>query len=269
MQIVILATTDDIETFTGDYILNRIEAGHLRVLGVATGSSPLPVYRGLAKRWTPKVGALTAFALDEYVGLDYSHPESYHAVVDREVTQPLRLDPMRVHVPDGNAPDLDAAAADYESLIAQSGGVDLQILGIGTTGHIGFNEPTSSLNSRTRVKTLALQTRADNARFFDAPELVPSLCLTQGLGTILDAAEILMVAQGESKAHAIAQAVEGPLTAMCPASVLQLHPRATIVLDEAAASELLHSDYYRYVFAQQRGITHPGLIDPGRSATAN
>jgi glucosamine-6-phosphate deaminase len=225
-----------------------VTGGSISVLGVATGSSPLPVYRALESRWVPQLAELEVFALDEYVGLPPEHPESYHAVIDREVTRPLRLDPARVHVPEGNAADPEQACADYERKIEEAGGIDLQILGIGSTGHIGFNEPTSSLSSRTRIKTLTPETRRDNARFFPSLDDVPLHCLTQGLGTIMDAGRVLLVAQGAAKARAVAQAVEGPLSSMCPGSVLQLHPDATVVLDEAAASELTLTDYYRFVF---------------------
>jgi glucosamine-6-phosphate deaminase len=161
------------------------------------------------------------------------------------------MDPGGVHVPDGRADDLDAAADAYEAAIAAVGGVDLQLLGIGANGHIGFNEPTSSFASRTRVKTLAPRTRTDNARFFGSPDEVPVHCLTQGLGTILEARELLLVAQGETKAAAVAAAVEGPLTSMCPGSVLQLHPRATVVVDAAAAGRLQLLDYYRWTWANK------------------
>ena len=248
MQVVILDSAEEIGDHAADVILSGVTSGTVSVLGVATGSSPLPVYRALERRWVPQLAELTAFALDEYVGLPYDHPESYHAVIDREVTRPLRLDPARVHVPDGNAADPEQACLDYERTIAEAGGIDLQILGIGSTGHIGFNEPTSSLSSRTRIKTLTPETRRDNARFFPSLEDVPLHCLTQGLGTIMDARRVLLVAQGAGKARAVAQAVEGPLSSMCPGSVLQLHPDATILLDEEAASELTLTEYYRFVF---------------------
>lgn len=158
-----------------------------------------------------------------------------------------------MHVPDGGAADLVAAAAGFERRIEAAGGIDVQILGIGANGHIGFNEPTSSLSSRTRVKTLAPRTRADNARFFASPEEVPVHCLTQGLGTILEARELVLVALGRAKADAVAAAVEGPLSSMCPASVLQLHPRAGAYLDEAAAARLRLADYYRHTWAHRPG----------------
>nr|WP_231366297.1 glucosamine-6-phosphate deaminase [Zhihengliuella flava] len=221
------------------------------VLGLATGSSPLAIYADLAERVRQgrlRVGAVRAFALDEYVGLAPSHPQSYHHVIRRTVTEPLGLSPELVHVPDGAAADLEAAAADYEAQIRAASGVDVQILGIGANGHIGFNEPTSSFASRTRIKTLAPRTRADNARFFDAAEDVPTHCLTQGLGTILDARELVLVATGEAKAEAVHAMIEGPLSSMCPASALQLHPHALVVLDEAAAARLELADYYRYTY---------------------
>jgi glucosamine-6-phosphate deaminase len=247
MKITILETSADIGAYVADLIENRMSSGRLKVLGVATGSSPLPVYQELAARRPEGLPGVSAFALDEYVGISPDHPESYHAVIDREVTKPLGLDPERVHVPDGNATDLQGACTSYEERITASGGIDLQLLGIGSTGHIGFNEPTSSLSSRTRIKTLTAETRQDNARFFDSPEEVPTHCLTQGLGTIMDAKEVVLVAQGRSKAKAIAGLIEGPVSAMCPGSVLQMHPHATVVLDEDAAADLQGADYYKYV----------------------
>ncbi|WP_461163187.1 glucosamine-6-phosphate deaminase [Arthrobacter sp. R4-81] len=247
MKIAILKTSADIGAYAADIIEHRLRNGRMKVLGVATGSSPLPVYQELAARRPEGLAALSAFALDEYVGLTPSHPQSYHAVIDREVTKPLGLDPERVHVPDGTATNLEAACTSYEESITAFGGIDLQLLGIGSTGHIGFNEPTSSLSSRTRIKTLAPETRKDNARFFDSPDHVPTHCLTQGLGTIMDAKEVVLIAQGSSKARAIAGLVEGPVSAMCPGSVLQMHPRATVIVDEEAAAELQGSAYYKYV----------------------
>ncbi|MDQ1124596.1 glucosamine-6-phosphate isomerase [Microbacterium trichothecenolyticum] len=169
-------------------------------------------------------------------------------MIDREVTARLGLDPARVHVPDGMADDIEGAAAAYERAIVDAGGVDLQILGIGSTGHIGFNEPTSSFASRTRIKTLTPETRRDNARFFPSLDDVPLHCVTQGLGTIMDARSVLLVAFGEGKADAVAAAVEGPLSSMCPGSILQMHPDATVVVDEAAAARLTLRDYYDFVF---------------------
>lgn len=209
------------------------------VIGVATGSTPSPVYRALATRLTPEdVRGVSAFALDEYVGLPREHPESYHSVVFREVTRPLGLDARRVRVPDGQASDLAAAAEEYENAIVTAGGVDIQLLGIGTNGHIGFNEPGSAVTSRTRAVRLAAQTRADNARFFDTPGEVPTHALTQGIGTILDARRIVLLALGPGKAHIVSRALHGPMTAELPATALRTHPACTVVLDRAAAAAL-------------------------------
>jgi glucosamine-6-phosphate deaminase len=220
------------------------------VLGLSTGSSPIGTYGALAqrvRRGEVDLSRASGFALDEYVGLPPGSPQSYAATIAREVTEPLGMDPARVHVPDGGAEDLQAACAAYERAIRAAGGVDVQLLGIGTNGHIGFNEPTSSFASRTRIKTLAPRTRRDNARFFDDDlDAVPVHCITQGLGTILEAQRLLLVAQGEAKAEAVAAAVEGPISAMAPASALQLHPTATVLLDEAAASRLTLAEYYRF-----------------------
>ena len=222
------------------------------VLGLATGSTPLPVYEALRSRLTGvDVSRVRGFALDEYIGIDPSHPESYRSVIAREVVEPLGLDPRRVRVPDGSLDGIQHAGKDYERAIIEAGGIDLQILGIGTDGHIGFNEPGSSFASLTRVKTLTEQTRADNARFFDSVDDVPRHCITQGLGTILRARHLVLLAFGESKADAVAGAVEGPLTASLPGSAIQLHPHATVVVDEAAASRLAHAGYYRYTFANK------------------
>jgi glucosamine-6-phosphate deaminase len=223
------------------------------VLGLATGSTPLPVYRALAERVGAglDLSALRGFALDEYVGIAVSHPQSYHSVIDREVVKPLGLAPRRISVPDGRPLGIETAGERYEDAIRASGGVDLQLLGIGTDGHIGFNEPGSSFASLTRVKTLTEQTRRDNARFFDSVDDVPVHSITQGLGTILRAERLVLLAFGAGKARAVAAAVEGPLTASVPASAIQLHPRATVVVDEEAASSLTELDYYRHAFANK------------------
>lgn len=220
------------------------------VLGLATGSSPLGLYRELAdvvRQGRADFTSAHGFALDEYVGLPAGHPQSYGEVLLREVCGPLGLAPERLHVPDGSKPDeraLVRAAAAYERAIADAGGVDVQILGIGVNGHLGFNEPGSALSSRTRVKRLTTRTRTDNARFFDSVDDVPTHCVTQGLGTVLEARRLVLVATGPAKAAAIAAAVEGPLTASCPGSVLQWHPDAVVVVDEAAAALLRNRDYY-------------------------
>ncbi|MGY1718933.1 glucosamine-6-phosphate deaminase [Blastococcus sp. SYSU DS0552] len=254
MEIVILPGPDEVARVAAQRVADVVRRRPGAVIGLATGSSPLGLYAELARRAAEgelDLSGVSGFALDEYVGIPPEHPESYASVIRRTVTEPLGLAPGRVHVPDGQAPDLHAAADAYEQAIGAAGGIDVQVLGIGANGHIGFNEPTSSFASRTRVTTLAPRTRADNARFFGTPDEVPVHCLTQGLATILEARRLLLVAQGEAKAVAVAAAVEGPLTSMCPASVLQLHPRATVLVDEAAAGRLRLADYYRYMHAHR------------------
>ena len=252
MEVVLLPDAAAVGRLAAAKVAAAVRRRPDAVLGLATGSSPAGIYAELARQVAAgelDLSGVSCFALDEYVGLPEDHPQSYASVLRRTVVEPLRLDPARVHVPDGRAADLEAAAREYEAAIAAAGGIDVQILGVGANGHIGFNEPTSSFASRTRIKTLAPRTRADNARFFASPEEVPTHCLTQGLGTILDARRLVLVAQGEAKAAAVAAAVEGPLSSICPASALQLHPRASVVVDEAAASRLRLTDYYRHTYA--------------------
>ncbi|MFB7737490.1 glucosamine-6-phosphate deaminase [Streptomyces sp. NPDC056112] len=222
------------------------------LLGVATGSTPLPVYEALAAKvrsGAADISRVRIAQLDEYVGLPADHPESYRSVLRREVLEPLGIGMDAFLGPDGTAEDVRSACAAYDRALAEAGGVDLQLLGIGTDGHIGFNEPCSSLASRTRIKTLTEQTRADNARFFDGDvDQVPHHVITQGIGTILEARHLVLLATGEGKADAVAATVEGPLAAVCPASALQLHPHATVVVDEAAASKLKLADYFRHAY---------------------
>lgn len=249
-----MSSPDEVGKLAARKVASTIRRRPAPVVGLATGSSPLAIYAELAAQ--VRAGALDvsrveAFALDEYVGIPTDHPQSYASVIRRDVVEPLGLDPERVHVPDGRAADLEAACESYEAAISDAGGIDVQILGIGANGHVGFNEPTSSFGSRTRLKTLSPRTRADNARFFDDPDEVPTHCVTQGLGTISSAGELVLVAQGEAKAKAIAAAVEGPVSAICPASILQFHRRATVIVDEAAAGHLTLTDYYRHTYAHK------------------
>ncbi|MDN4474967.1 glucosamine-6-phosphate deaminase [Demequina sp. SYSU T00192] len=245
-EVIVLETPAEAGAFVAAHIAAQVRREPTFTLGVATGSTPLPVYEGLrAERDTgTDFTRMSAFALDEYVGLPAGHPESYRAVVDREVTGPLGLDPARVRVPDGSAEGIETAGERYEAAIEAHGGVDLQLLGIGRTGHLGFNEPGSSFGSLTRVKTLTERTRLDNARFFDSLDEVPIHCVTQGLGTILRARHLVLLAFGEGKAEALAAAVEGPVSASMPGSAIQLHQRVTVVVDEAAASQLRFAGYY-------------------------
>jgi glucosamine-6-phosphate deaminase len=249
-EVVIVRDAAEAGELVADAIAALVAAKPDAVLGLATGSTPLSTYRALSARHLP-MAKVRGFALDEYVGLPPGHPESYRAVITREVVEPLGLSPSLVRVPGDDGGPLQGAGERYERDIVAAGGVDLQILGIGRTGHIGFNEPGSSFGSLTRIKTLTESTRADNARFFATPDEVPTHCLTQGLGTILRARHLVLLAFGESKAPAIAAAVEGPLSASAPGSAVQLHPHVSVIVDEAAASALTAADYYRHAWANR------------------
>lgn len=252
MEVVICRDEKHVGEVAADRIVTQLEDLETPVLGFATGSSPLALYGELHRRVETGELDLTrayGFALDEYVGLSPDHSLSYRDTIRRTVIESLGMDPARVHVPNGFTADLVGAAEAFEARMREVGGVDVQILGIGTNGHIGFNEPTSSLSSRTRLKTLTQQTRADNARFFENPEDVPTHCITQGIGTIMEARMCVLVATGENKATAIRDLVEGPVAAVCPASILQFHRSALVVVDEAAASQLEHADYFRHYAA--------------------
>jgi glucosamine-6-phosphate deaminase len=253
MEVVPLATGDDIARLAADAIEALVRANPRAVLGLATGSSPLPTYTELIRRHRdgtgPSYDEVTCFTLDEYVGLPPGHEQSYRVTIERELTRALGIPSSAVHSPDPAPEGLPDAGARYEEQIRAAGGIDLQVLGIGSDGHLAFNEPGSSLASLTRIKTLTEETRRDNARFFGSPDEVPRHVLTQGLGTILRAGHLVLVATGEGKAEAVAAAVEGPISASCPASVMQLHPHATVLLDDAAASRLARADHYRTVYA--------------------
>ncbi|MFI6427388.1 glucosamine-6-phosphate deaminase [Promicromonospora sp. NPDC050880] len=251
---VVIAPAGELARLAAGAVEELLRARPEAVLGLATGSSPLAVYDELARRHKEGLSfaRARAFMLDEYVGLPADHPERYRNVIEKEIASRVDFAPGAVQGPDGLAADLPAACAAYEAAIADAGGVDLQILGIGTDGHIAFNEPGSSLASRTRIKTLTRQTREDNARFFGGSvDDVPRHCLTQGLATIMSARHLVLLASGRAKAEAVHQLVEGPVSAMWPATIMQLHPHATVLVDDAAASRLQLADYYRQTYADK------------------
>ena len=253
MEVVIVESPAEGARLVGDAIAELLVRQPNAVLGLATGSSPEPVYDNLVERYkagTVSFRAARAFMLDEYVGLPTGHPGSYRMVIEEKVVDRLDFPSDAVRGPDGSSDDLIRACETYEREIADVGGVDLQLLGIGTDGHMGFNEPSSSLASRTRVKTLTAQTRADNSRFFGGDvRAVPRHVLTQGIGTILGARHLVLLAWGSSKARALARAVEGPVTSTVPASAIQLHPHVTVIADLPAAVDLTMTDYYRETWA--------------------
>lgn len=253
MEVVILGSVDDVDRTVADVVESVVRAGPA-VLGLATGSTPVGAYTELARRHREQdlsFARCTAFLLDEYIGISTESEQSYFTFIRDNFVDLVDLDGASVFSPDGEAADIGAEARRFDSAIADAGGVDVQILGIGSDGHLGFNEPGSSLRSRTRVKTLTEQTRRDNARFFATPDDVPHHVLTQGLGTICEARHLVLIATGAAKADAVAAAVEGPLSAFCPASAIQWHPHVSVVLDESAASKLKLADYYRYAYEQK------------------
>ena len=258
MEVIILDNTEAVAQLAAQRICELINKKPNAVLGLATGSTPIRMYRhliALHRRQQLSFRRVTTFNLDEYIGIGADSSQSYRAFMNRELFDALDIDTANTHLPScepGENPRQVGAA--YEQAIAAAGGIDLQILGIGSNGHIGFNEPTSSLSSRTRVKTLTQRTVNDNSRLFDGQEFQPHLAMTMGIATILDSRRTLLLATGEQKAQAVSAAIEGPLTAMCPASALQLHERATFIVDKAAASALQNVDYYRWVHAENEPL---------------
>jgi glucosamine-6-phosphate deaminase len=227
------------------------------VLGLPTGRTPLALYRELVRKHREEglsFSRVVAFNLDEYIGLQPDHPKSYTAYMRRHLFDHVDIEAANAHVLNGRAEDLQLACDAYEEAIRDAGGIDLQILGIGSNGHIGFNEPGSSLGSRTRVKTLTRETFEANAPSPGDPEGLPRVALTMGVGTILEAKSCLLLALGEGKAPAIRDTVEGPVTTQVPASALQLHRDVTILVDEAAASRLQRHEYYREMEAARRRL---------------
>lgn len=253
MEVVIVDDDEQIGEIAASIVIATVGRKPDAVIGLATGSSPLSTYRrliGAVAAGEVSFEGARAVTLDEYVGLKATHPESYRNVIRREFVDQIDLRPGRLETPDPHSGDVAQACADYDSRLGTLG-VDVQLLGIGTDGHVAFNEPGSSLASRTRIKTLTEQTRVDNARFFDSLDDVPRHVITQGLGTISEARHLVLVASGAGKAAPIAAAVEGPLTASCPATIIQMHPHVTVIVDEAAAADLSRADYYRETYAHK------------------
>lgn len=269
MRIVILPDEHQVAVFVADTIVRAIKANPDTVLGLATGSTPVAMYQQLVNLYESNLvsfSRVATFNLDEYVGIAADHPQSYRHFMNENLFSQIDIDLARTHVPKANSLSvhtLERAAADYEDRIKALGGVDIQVLGIGENGHIGFNEPTSSLSSRTRIKTLTQSTCDANRRFFKEDEFQPGLALTMGIGTILDSRQILLMATGERKAKAIAGMVEGAISAMNPASALQQHADTIVVIDQAAATELVLSDYYLWC-EQQRAQLQTVVVEHTR-----
>ena len=247
MRVVILPAEKEASDFAADFIEKFIARKNNSVLGLATGSSVLLTYDALIEKYNTgdlSFKKVTTFNLDEYVGLDPNHKQSYRHYMKQKLFNHIDIREKNIHIPECLDGDFESTCENYESKIKSHGSIDLQLLGVGSNGHIGFNEPTSSLNSRTRVKTLTENTIKNNARFFDKSETQPSIAITMGIGTIMEAKNILLLGLGQHKSKAVADLVEGPLSSFCPGSVLQNHENAVIVLDQLAASNLKLYDYY-------------------------
>jgi len=254
MEVIIQKDAEAAAWLVARIIARELRANPHLVLGLATGRTMESVYRMLVRMHREEAldfSLCRTFNLDEYVGLAPSDVHSYRYYMNRYLFLHVNLDLRNTHLPNGMAADLAAECAQFEAMISQCGGIDLQLLGIGRAGHLGFNEPLSALRSRTRVKALAPMTLTQNAPLFADPARMPRRAITMGVGTILESRRCLLLATGEEKADIIAKAVEGPITAMISATSLQLHPRCTVVVDEAAASRLQGSDYYRWVFQNE------------------
>jgi glucosamine-6-phosphate deaminase len=252
MEVIVKRDYEQMSKAAAQIVVDVLNTKPNAVLGMATGSTPLGLYQELVRLHREQqldFSRVTTFNLDEYVGLPVNHPQSYHYFMHEHFFQHVNIPRQNINIPSGTTSNYPAFCEWYEQRIADCGGIDLQILGIGSDGHIAFNEPGSSLSSRTRLKTLSKQTIDDNARFFEHREDVPVYAITMGVGTILDARTLVLVASGKAKARAIAQAVEGPVTSMITASAIQLHRDATVITDDEAGAELTMRDYYDFIYA--------------------
>jgi glucosamine-6-phosphate deaminase len=257
MRVIVERNKEGVSKRAAQFVGNLVRKRPNCVLGLATGSTPLEMYAELIRMHKEEgldFSRVVTFNLDEYVGLSGTHPQSYRYFMQQNLFDHINIDPRDTHVPDGRALDFEAYCAQYERLIADEGGIDLQVLGIGSDGHIAFNEPGSSLGSRTRLKTLTAETVRDNARFFGGEHEVPRLAITMGVGTILESRQCLLLAAGSHKAKAIRETIEGPITAQITASALQLHRDVIAILDEEAARLLERREYYLEVERSQAAL---------------
>lgn len=256
MHVIISKTYEELSKQAAQLVADELNTKPDMVLGLATGSSPLGLYQELVRMHKEDgldFSQVTTFNLDEYVGLPTNHEQSYHYFMHENLFKHINIPRENIHIPSGTTKNYRAFCQWYEKRIKDAGGIDLQLLGIGSDGHIAFNEPTSSFASRTRLKTLAQQTIEDNARFFDRIEDVPIYAITMGVGTILEARKLVLVANGENKADAVVKMIEGPVTSMITASALQQHADAHVFIDDAAAASLEMREYYEWVQAKKPG----------------
>jgi glucosamine-6-phosphate deaminase len=254
MEVIIQSNAEMAAQMVADFIARAVSAKPNLVLGLATGYTMESVYERLLQKHQDEgldFSHCRTFNLDEYVGLAANNLGSYHYFMRTRFFDGVNIDLRNTHLPNGMANDLEVECSNYEKHIEANGGIDLQVLGIGLNGHLGFNEPLSAFRSRTRVQTLSRVTRAQNAPLFPSPSQVPRQAITMGVGTILEARRCLLLATGLEKMGVVAKAIEGPLTAMITATALQLHPACTIVLDKEAASRLKKNDHYQRIVPVQ------------------
>ena len=262
MEIIISETYEEMSRLAADMVKHQLLKKPSSVLGLATGSTPIGLYKELIRLHKEEgldFSQVITFNLDEYLGLPPSHDQSYRYFMDHNLFHHVNVNPNNIHVPYGHTEDIEEFCQWYEEQIDRAGGIDIQILGIGGDGHIAFNEPGSSLGSRTRLKTLTKQTIDDNARFFENEADVPRFAVTMGVGTILEAKKIIMLANGPKKADIVTQALEGPVTAQVSASALQLHQDVVVILDAEAGKTLKRADYYKWVYNEKKRLI-PGMI---------
>jgi len=259
MLVVLEHNSNEIGRKAARIIASGVRKKPAMTLGLATGATMVSIYEELVRLHQQEsldFSQVTTFNLDEYLGLPATHLQSFNYFMHENFFNHVNISAKNIHIPDGTvAKDYDQYAASYEEAIRAAGGIDIQLLGIGRNGHIGFNEPTSSIGSRTRLKVLTQETIEDNRKFFAPGEAIPRCAITMGIGTILEARRILLLATGESKATAVAKSIEGPVASAVSASALQLHPDVTFLIDEEAASQLTQREYYRQVLEMTAILT--------------
>lgn len=269
MRVIIEPTYELISQWAANYIAAKMiqakpTAEKPFVLGLPTGSSPLGTYKALINLY--KNGKISfqhviTFNMDEYVGIPEDHPESYHTFMKKNFFSHVDIQEKNVNILDGNAKDLEAECAGYEERIRKAGGIDLFLGGIGPDGHVAFNEPGSSLTSRTRIKSLTTDTIIANSRFFDNDvNKVPKTALTVGVGTVMDAKEVVILANGHNKARALQQAIEGSVNQMWTITALQMHPKGIIVCDEAACAEIKVGTYNYFKDIEKNNLDPKSLL---------
>ncbi len=251
MEVIIRKSTKNAVHLAAQLIADAVAEKPKITLGLANGITMSAVYSRLAaihRKLKLNFSKVTTFNMNEYVGVPPEDVNSFHHYMDHYLFDHININKKNTHLPNGIAIDEAAECEQYEKAIRKAGGIDLQLLGLGHDGHIGFNEPLSSFNSRTRVKNLTPVTVAEKSRYFNPPELMPRRAFTMGIGTILEARRLIMLVTGAGKADITAKALEGPLCSMTTGSAIQLHPNAVVILDEAAAAKLTLRDYYQYIW---------------------